>query len=122
MMKNRCLNIKAKDWEYYGGRGITLCKRWYDFRKFAEDMGPRLKADVSLDRIDNEKGYYPANCRWASKQVQMNNRRRYLKTHCKKGHEFTKSNSYFPLSNSRRICRKCAAILHRKWRLKSKTE
>lgn len=75
MMKNRCTNPKSTDWKYYGGRGIKLCKRWYDFRNFLKDMGEKPNKKLTIDRIDNEKGYYLANCRWASRLQQSRNRR-----------------------------------------------
>lgn len=74
-MKNRCLNKNAQDFGYYQARGITICDRWRNsFMAFYEDMGPRPKG-LSLDRIDNNRGYEPGNCRWATVSVQRINRR-----------------------------------------------
>lgn len=73
-MLNRCLNTESSEYPNYGGRGITVCKRWLTLENFAADMGPR-PAGTSLDRIDNEKGYSPDNCRWATWFQQVNNRR-----------------------------------------------
>lgn len=73
-MRARCKNPNNGDYDDYGGRGITVCERWDDFAAFHADMGSRLDGHT-LDRIDVEGNYEPANCRWASPTVQMNNKR-----------------------------------------------
>lgn len=75
LMKARCLNKNNPKYPDYGGRGIKLCRRWIDFKKFFEDMGPKPSNRYSIDRINNSKGYFPNNCRWATSKQQANNRR-----------------------------------------------
>lgn len=73
-MRRRCYSEKANTYERYGGRGITICKRWNKFENFHADMGERPKG-MTLDRWDNNKSYCKSNCRWASYQIQANNKR-----------------------------------------------
>ena len=75
MMKQRCHNPSHKQYSDYGGRGIFVCDEWREnFINFYNDMGDKPHG-TSLDRIDNNKGYYKENCRWATNDIQHRNQR-----------------------------------------------
>lgn len=74
-IKERCLNPEHSEFHNYGARGISICERWMSLENFHEDIGRFWEKGLSLDRIDNDKGYEPGNCRWTTDEVQSNNRR-----------------------------------------------
>ena len=72
----RCNNRENRAYDRYGGRGIRVCVRWCNsYEKFLLDMGRKPTPKHSLDRIDNDKGYSPTNCRWATPHEQNLNKR-----------------------------------------------
>ena len=75
-MKDRCNNPKHTHYNSYGGRGIKVCKDWLNFLSFQEWAVKNGYEDtLTLDRINNDKGYYPDNCRWTDRITQQNNTR-----------------------------------------------
>lgn len=75
-MRARCHSPGTASYRIYGGRGIHVCRQWRcSFKNFMDDMGPCPNDDMSLDRVDNNSGYGPHNCRWATWAQQASNRR-----------------------------------------------
>jgi len=75
-IKQRCHNPQNPRYKDYGGRGVTMCKRWRDnFEAFLLDVGDRPD-DLTIDRIDNNRGYTPKNVRWVSRADNNRNSRR----------------------------------------------
>lgn len=80
-MRQRCRDPNTVGWMIYGGRGIKVCDRWGNgegglsgYECFLSDMGPRPSKKHSIDRIDNDRGYEPGNCRWVDAKTQIKNR------------------------------------------------
>lgn len=118
-MIDRCEREAASNYHLYGGRGITVCRRWRGrFENFLSDLGKRSDG-TTLDRFPNRNGNYePGNCRWATASQQASTRRdtsewrekpgrvNRNKTHCKRGHPLKGKNLYIN-SNGSRACREC---------------
>lgn len=77
-MVQRCTEPTHQVWAHYGGRGITVCERWRKFENFLEDMGSTYQKGLVLDRINNNAGYSPQNCRWATPRENVRNGRNSL--------------------------------------------
>ena len=78
-MKTRCLSPNNDRYHSYGGRGITICDKWLKFDGFHEDMKDSYSDSLTIDRINNDKGYSRDNCRWATNDEQANNKRSTVK-------------------------------------------
>lgn len=73
-MLARCNNPNTRNFAYYGGRGIKVCKRWLRYENFIADMGDRPSGQHSLERINTNSDYKPSNCRWATRSEQQKNK------------------------------------------------
>jgi len=80
-MKQRCTNAKEQNYNFYGGRGISVCKSWQKFAPFQKwALANGYTDELRIDRIDNNKGYCPSNCRFVTHSQNCRNRRsnRYI--------------------------------------------
>lgn len=74
-MIQRCHNKNSQSYPRYGAKGVIVYVGWRNsFTEFYKDLGPRPSNKHSLDRVNNDLGYFPGNCRWATTKVQMDNR------------------------------------------------
>lgn len=72
-MMARCYNKNASNYKYYGASGVSVCNEWHVYANFKKDMGECPNIKMTLDRIENSKGYQPSNCRWATQKEQNKN-------------------------------------------------
>lgn len=136
-MMTRCFNKKRKSFNFYGGRGITVCKEWRKFESFLSDMGEKPKG-YTIDRIDPNGNYCKSNCRWIKRSEQPRTTRKYLsisecmicggergnrKGRCSKCNEFFKRNGFERpavgnvltqrrLDNMKKPCLTCKKLLY----------
>lgn len=121
-MKRRCSNERARQYCDYGGRGITVCDRWQkSFQDFVTDMGPRPQG-WTIERVDNNAGYSPENCRWATRAEQLLNKRNNIRVTVEGreylAHTLAKRCGLDPRTIAKRAARglSLAAVLDPKWR------
>lgn len=117
-MRGRCSNKDSRDYHRWGGRGISVCKRWENsFSLFLKDMGLRPSKGHSLDRIDNNGNYKPSNCRWATK-AQQNRNQRKRKNHAQKKACLNCGIMFMPSHNGRKYCSIACSLSHKRGQFK----
>ena len=122
-MKARCLNLKNKGYHNYGGRGISICEHWINsFDAFLKDMGPKPSLLHTLERIENNGNYEPANCKWATREEQCRNKRttRWFEFDGKKSN-FKEWASFFNVSRSflwKELKKKPFEEIYNEWKAK----
>ena len=79
-MMNRCYNINTVNYINYGGKGISVCKRWHNIENFIEDMYSSFEEGLTLDRINVDGNYEMENCRWTDTNTQAQNTRKIMST------------------------------------------
>ena len=100
MIKDRTLNLKHRQYNDYGGRGITIYDEWLDIKSFYNwAMSNGYSDELSIDRIDNNGNYEPNNCRWTTRTIQSRNQRIY-----KNNTSGYKGVSYYTRDGNYRAC------------------
>lgn len=106
-MHQRCRDPNHVAYHHYGGRGIAVCDRWKTYANFLADIGRRPSSKFTLERINNDEGYSPENCTWATWKQQVHNRRLPPRSpYCAQGHLWTPETT-FTTSQGWRRCRTC---------------